>query len=226
MIDLPTLQAAAFKAELAASRQLAARAKISFASALQHTLRLRAGAAGLEQLLASRQAERAHAQQRAEVRAAAAQASRQRRASTSTAAWQAWFDGSARPNPGRCTIGAVLTGPEGQRIAISQDAGHGNSSEAEYRALIALLRAAVLHGAAGLAIHGDSQVVIDDVNAPEPAAAPSLRSYRKEARALLARLPGARLVWVPRHKNLDADALSRRAALFPSPDTTETEYPA
>ncbi|MCW2606902.1 MAG: family acetyltransferase [Frankiales bacterium] len=31
--------------------------------------------------------------------------------------------------------------------------------------------------------------------------------------ALLAALPGASLRWVPRHKNLDADALSQRASL-------------
>ncbi|MEH6436071.1 ribonuclease HI family protein, partial [Massilia sp. DD77] len=126
-------------------------------------------------------------------------------------AWNAWFDGSARPNPGRCGIGAILEGPDGQRIELSQDAGYGNSSEAEYRALIAVLQAAVRQGAGELAIHGDSQVVVDDVNGPECAAAAILRPYRDQARALLARLPGATLRWIPRHKNTRADALSQRA---------------
>ncbi|MGH8853784.1 MAG: reverse transcriptase-like protein, partial [Telluria sp.] len=62
-----------------------------------------------------------------------------------------------------------------------------------------------------LAIYGDSQVVIDDVNAPDSASSPLLRSYRDQARSLLARLPGATLRWIPRHKNARADALSQRA---------------
>lgn len=221
MTDLATLQAAAYKAELAASRRLAGRTGMAIEAALRATLSLRAGAAGLEQLLAERQALRAHAEQRAAVRRAGADAVRTRRADRPPAAWQAWFDGSARPNPGRCAIGAVLEGPNGQRVELSQDAGYGNSSEAEYRALIALLQAAVLHGACDLAIHGDSQVVVDDVNGPACAASAALASYRGQALALLARLPGASLRWIPRHRNSRADVLSQRA--FP---LTEPELPA
>jgi ribonuclease HI len=221
MIDLATLQAAAYKAELAASRQLAERTGMPFEAALRATLNLRAGAAGLGHLLSERQALRTRSAQRAAVRQAGADAARARRAycgSPRQAAWQAWFDGSARPNPGRCGIGAVLEGPDGQRIELSQEAGYGNSSEAEYRALIAVLQAAVLQGAADLAIHGDSQVVVDDVNGPACAAAPALAPYRDHACALLARLPGATLRWVPRHKNGRADALSQRAFPITEPE--------
>jgi len=126
-------------------------------------------------------------------------------------AWRAWFDGSARPNPGRCGIGALLKGPGGEQLEISRPAGYGNSSEAEYRALIALLQAAIKHGAHGLTIYGDSKVVVDDVNGPDQASARSLRSYRGQARALLAQLRDATLRWIPRHKNGEADALSQRA---------------
>ncbi|WP_229452000.1 ribonuclease HI family protein [Massilia niastensis] len=206
-----TLQTAAFKAELAASRQLAQRTGMPEAQALRQVLSLRAGAAGLEKLLAERLAQREHALQRAAARAASAATARARRPDPRQAAWHAWFDGSARPNPGRCGIGAILEGPDGQHIELSSDAGYGNSSEAEYRALIAVLQAAVLHGASDLAIHGDSQVVVDDVNGPDYAGAPALRALRSEALALLARLPQASLRWIPRHKNSRADALSQRA---------------
>jgi len=217
MIDLPTLHAAAFKSELAASRRLAARLGIGDAEALQRTLTLSAGAAGLEHLLATRAAQRLHASQQAARRlaSAAAAAARHQRAPSGQRAWQAWFDGSARPNPGRCGLGGLLAGPDGQRIALSLDGGHGNSSEAEYRALIAVLRAALAHGACDVAIHGDSQVVVDDVNGPDVASAPSLRDYRSAALSLLARLPGASVRWIPRHKNGDADALSQQAFSFP-----------
>ena len=66
---------------------------------------------------------------------------------------------------------------------------------------------------------GDSQVVIDDVHAPDCASAPALQAYRREALDLLARLPGARLRWIPRHRNQQADALSQRAV--PRPATME-----
>ncbi len=132
---------------------------------------------------------------------------------TDTAAgWRAWFDGSARPNPGRCTIGALLTGPAGEVIEISRQAGYGDSSEAEYRALIALLEAAIDQQARDLTVFGDSLVVIDDVNGPDHAAARVLQPYRDQVHALLARLGDVTLRWIPRHRNTAADALSQRAS--------------
>ena len=213
MIDHATLLAAAFKGELAASRRLAARTGMPEHDALRATLSLRAGVAGLEQLLAARAAERLRGEHGAAARRAHAEAAqaRRERAPAALPAWRAWFDGSARPNPGRCGIGAVLAGPGGERIELSREAGHGNSSEAEYLALIAVLETAVEHGVPALAIAGDSQVVIDDVHAPDSASAPVLRPYRARVRALLARMPGSTLRWIPRHKNLEADALSQRA---------------
>lgn len=209
MIELTTLRAAAFKTELAASRRLMERAGIDEREALQRTLTLSAGVAGLDHLLATRAAARLHAQQQAERRQASAALGR--RPPSTGHAWQAWFDGSARPNPGRCGLGALLLTPDGKRIELSLDGGHGNSSEAEYRALIALLHAALEYGALDIAIHGDSRVVVDDINGPDVASAAALRGYRAEALALLARLPRASVRWIPRHKNIDADALSQRA---------------
>lgn len=220
MIDPALLLAAAFKGELAASRKLAARTGMPEAEALHATLSLQAGAAGLAHLLAERAALRLRSEQGASARRAQAAASLARRSAPSSApAWRAWFDGSARPNPGRCGIGAVLVGPDGLRVEVSRAIGYGNSSEAEYQALIAALETALAHGALAPAFYGDSQVVVDDVHAPDSASALVLRPYRAQARALLARLPGATLRWIPRHKNAAADALSQRA--FP-PSTEET----
>jgi len=221
MNDLATLQAAAFKTELAASRRLVERGGMGEADALCRILTLSAGVAGLEHLLAERSARRRHAELQAARRQADAAAARLRSATPGPAAWRAWFDGSARPNPGRCGLGGVLLGPAGQRIELSCDGGYGNSSEAEYRALIAILRAALEHGAQAPVVAGDSQVVIDDVNGPDCAGAPALHPYREQARALLARLPGATLRWIPRHKNLEADALSQRAVPLPIMEPTE-----
>ena len=215
MNDLASLLALSYKAERAASRRLALACGLSELEALRRTLTMRAGRQGLSALLDQRQAEQRLVRQRAEDRAGAAGRSAARRSAGQPGAaspWQAWFDGSAHPNPGRCGIGALLTGPSGQRIELAQAAGYGNSSEAEYRALIALLEAALAVGAHGLAVHGDSRVVIDDVLAPAHLAAPSLAPYRSAVHALLARLHDVSLRWIPRHKNGAADALSQRAS--------------
>jgi ribonuclease HI len=214
MTDFARLSTAAFKSELTASRLLSRRSGCSPEEALRATLQAAAGAAPLADLLAAREAARAAAAARAEVREglrAAALAKRQARHDGQPTAWRAWFDGSAHPNPGDCGIGALLAGPGGERIEISRAAGYGNSSEAEYRALVALLEAAVASGAHGLTIYGDSKVVIDDVNGHEGTAAVSLRAYRQAAFALIAQLRDVTLRWIPRHKNSEADALSQRA---------------
>jgi ribonuclease HI len=210
-IDLDTI---AYKSERSASRRLARAHNLSDADALQRTLEQNAGSAGLAALVAGRLALQAADAARQAARAAArstANAQRAARHDGRPTAWRAWFDGSARPNPGRCGIGALLRGPDGVAVELALPVGHGNSSEAEYLALIALLETAVAQGAHELTVYGDSRVVIDDVTGPGLYAAPALADYRSRVHALLAHLPDVRLRWVPRHKNLEADALSQRA---------------
>jgi ribonuclease HI len=214
MTDLAFLLSAANKTERAHGRRLARRHGLSEEQGLREALVQAAGSQGLAQLLAERVALRAAEAARAATRAAGkaqALAARKARHDGPPTAWRAWFDGSAHPNPGRCGIGGVLKGPLGEHVEISQPAGHGNSSEAEYRALIAILEAAAHAGAHPLTVYGDSQVVVDDVNGSDADAAPSLRAHRAAALALIAQLPVVTLRWVPRHKNPEADALSQRA---------------
>jgi ribonuclease HI len=213
MIELFHLQQVAYKSERAASRRLAAAQGLSDEQALRRTLELKAGKAGLAALVEARTAGQLADARRSAARDALREAARARHARRHDGAptlWRAWFDGSARPNPGRCGIGARLEGPGGV-VELSRPAGYGNSSEAEYSALIALLEAAVARGVASLTVYGDSQVVIGDVTGPDTNAAPALQDYRATARALMARIAGLQLRWVPRHKNTLADALSQRA---------------
>lgn len=229
MNDLVRLQGAASKTELAASRKLALRSNISFEDALRTTLTASAGDAGLDYLLDARATLRAAEAARALARRAARDAAREAARETALAlrrlrqegaptAWRGWFDGSAKPNPGRCGIGARLLGPGGEAVELSQAAGYGNSSEAEYRALILLLETAVAHRAGPLTVYGDSQVVIDDVNGAPADSAAVLHPLRARVHALLAQLPSTTLRWIPRHKNGEADALSQRATAAPADD--------
>jgi ribonuclease HI len=207
------LQQIAYKSERAESRRLATADGLSDEQALRRTLELKAGKAGLAALVEARTADQVAQASRNAAREAVRASARERQArrhDDAPSTWRAWFDGSARPNPGRCGIGARLEGPDGA-VELSLAAGYGNSSEAEYRALIALLEAAIERGAADLTVYGDSQVVIGDATCPDAHAAPALSTYRSTVRALMARIDGLRLRWVPRHKNQLADALSQRA---------------
>jgi len=126
--------------------------------------------------------------------------------------WFAWFDGSCKPNPGECRIACVIKGPDNFIFEHLESAGYGDSSDAEYLAMIATIRFLHKYMRAGeiVRIHGDSQVVIGDVTAGAAKTSAVLTHHRQEARELLAQLPGYQLKWVPRHKNVEADQLLRK----------------
>ena len=136
-------------------------------------------------------------------------------------AWRGWFDGSAHPNPGKLGIGALLLGPQGERIEVSQAAGYGNSSEAEYAALTALLQAAVKvrPPPVQLLLYGDSQVVINDVLGTTPVGAKGLETQRATVVALLEQFTEVSLHWLPRHRNGEADKLSQMAVANLTPES-------
>ncbi|MEV4781876.1 ribonuclease HI family protein [Burkholderia sp. LMU1-1-1.1] len=213
------LATAAYKGERVAARRLAARMRLTEADALRQVLTGVAGVAGLPRLLDERaQARRGDALRRDARTQEKAQreAVRMARMQPPANAWRGWFDGSAHPNPGQIGIGALLCGPAGERLEISRRAGHGNSGEAEYLALTALLEAAVRLGATDLVVYGDSRVVVDDVNLSAQAVAAGrgakgLEAHRVRVVGLLEALGGVSLRWVPRHRNGDADRLSQQA---------------
>ncbi|MRW88767.1 reverse transcriptase-like protein [Duganella sp. FT80W] len=212
-LEFEMLATAAYKGERVAARRLATRMRLSEQQALLQVLTLAAGALGLAHLLAEREQSRQRDEERRLARqAVSAHKLAARKAALQPAGgWRGWFDGSAHPNPGAIGIGALLCGPDGQQVEISRRAGHGNSSEAEYLALTALLEAARLAGATGLTVYGDSQVVVNDVNLGAARGAKGLEEYRARVAELIAALGGVQLRWVPRHRNGDADRLSQQA---------------
>ena len=131
-------------------------------------------------------------------------------------AWTIHCDGSAVPNPGRMGLGAVLTAPDGTRHPLSVTAdGRGCKNEAELLALMAALQEARRHGAAALVVHCDNSVVVEQLagTATEPFV--RLAPLFDEVRVMLRSFPAARLVWIPRHRNREADALARAAVGLP-----------
>ncbi|SAL63755.1 bifunctional RNase H/acid phosphatase [Caballeronia peredens] len=214
MIDLEELLAVAYRKERLQSRRLSKGAELSEHEALLRTLQKAAGAQSLRALVDARRAAQlkdAEAQRSREIQRAERARERAAQVPGEERGWRGWFDGSALPNPGRLGIGGVLVDPSGETIEISRAAGHGDSSAAEYLALIAVLEAALRAKAHEIVIHGDSRVVIDDLSAPEGAGSRALAHHAAHARALIARIGAVRLQWIPRARNVRADALSREA---------------
>jgi ribonuclease HI len=204
----------AHKKERVISRRLASKSGIPLEEALRRTLQAIAGTRSLADLAADRrrqreQEEALRAGRKAQREHARAQKILQQQPDPD--AWLAWFDGATHPNPGRMGIGGILKRPDGSVSEISFNAGTGDSSEAEYIALIAVLEAAICVGPKKLIIYGDSQVVINDVDPNARRHSTALAAKRMQAQRLIAQLPDVSLQWIPRTKNTAADALSQKA---------------
>lgn len=132
--------------------------------------------------------------------------------------WQAWFDGAACPNPGRIGLGAVLLAPDGRRFEharIAADSGCNN--EAELLALCELLELAHSEGARHLAVCGDSDFVVAHLLGANTTQVVRFAAPLARARQLLSGFASVSLKWVPRHRNRDADRLSRGALGLSTP---------
>lgn len=203
----------AYRKERVLARRLAAKMAMPEEQALEQVLMQVAGERPLDELIAERlrQAEDAAAnlaarrQKRAEEREKRCIARR-----PDSSSWLAWFDGSTRPNPGKMGIGGVLKSPDGNVVEISFASGHGDSNQAEYLALIAVLQEAVRIQPPKLAVYGDSQVVIEQVKGMNNAGAMHLRGLHAQVKQLLSQLDAVSLHLTPRKNNAEADALSQQ----------------
>lgn len=115
-----------------------------------------------------------------------------------------FFDGGARPNPGRIEVAVVARG----QIHFFDDLGSGSSGEAEWLALCLALEVAQSLDAPAFDLLGDSRGVIDQASGAAPCRTELAR--RSRARFTAAANPPRRLRWIPRTQNLAGIALDRR----------------
>lgn len=129
-----------------------------------------------------------------------------------------FFDGLCEPrNPGGiATYGWQLLDEQGQ--VIEEDNGveargpKATNNVAEWAALLHALRAAVALRPERLLIHGDSQLVINQLTGSWRMNAVHLRPYLARCLELLEAMGcDWQARWVPREQNAAADALSRLA---------------
>lgn len=127
-------------------------------------------------------------------------------------AWTVHIDGSAFPNPGRMTLGAVLVSPAGEQFSLSQDTrSTGCNNEAEALALLAALDLLAQHYAQRVCIYSDSSILVEQLTAASPKPVVRLSGLYQLAREAMAGLDAAQVRWIPRHRNTQADALARAA---------------
>jgi ribonuclease HI len=113
-------------------------------------------------------------------------------------------------------LGILLLAPDGTRTEHSSvAAGTGCNNEAELHALCAALDMALTAGARELVLRGDSDVALRYVRGPDSTGIARLLVLIESARDRLRCFDEVQLLWVPRHRNRDADRLSRQALGLP-----------
>lgn len=113
----------------------------------------------------------------------------------------------------------MLLAPDGRRSEESLLLNSsGCNNEAELHALRIALEMAAAAGARRLLLRGDSDVALRYVRGPDGTQVARLTVLIDRARELLRSFDDVQLAWVPRHRNIEADRLSRQAlGLPPSP---------
>lgn len=124
---------------------------------------------------------------------------------------QGYFDGASRGNPGEAGAGAFLMNDSGEIIwEASRYLGKKTNNEAEYAALLLLLKAASDRGVTRLKIYGDSQLVVRQISRQWKINLPHLRKLAQDAWKLMEGMT-VELEWIPRDQNIRADKLSNEA---------------
>ena len=115
----------------------------------------------------------------------------------------------------------MLVSPTGERTEKAVLPGHsGCNNEAELHALLAGLEFAREAGARSLTARGDSDFVVRHVAGTQQTLIPRLLGLIDQVRIHLAVFSDVQLLWIPRHRNLDADRLSRQALGLPDKPAT------
>ena len=120
-------------------------------------------------------------------------------------------DGGSRGNPGPAASGAVLVAEDGAVLReIGEYIGVATNNVAEWRALLAGLKAAVELGINDLSVRVDSELVVRQLNGDYRVKHPDLLPLHAEARRLMRKFERVDVGHVRRKFNAAADAVVNR----------------
>jgi ribonuclease HI len=126
--------------------------------------------------------------------------------------YQLYTDGGARGNPGPAGAGAVLRAPDGTEVeAISAYLGEMTNNQAEYRALLLGLQAAIDNNVRELEVCMDSELIVKQMTGEYKVKHPDMKPLNAQARALVAQFDVVHFKHIRREFNSDADALVNQA---------------
>jgi len=124
----------------------------------------------------------------------------------------AYADGASRGNPGPAAIGVLLLDEAGQELHRSaRRLGRATNNQAEYRAAIAALEAALGLGATQVELRTDSELVVRQLRGRYKVRNPRLLPLYKRMLDLRSRFASLAVRHVPREENRLADALANEA---------------
>jgi len=121
-----------------------------------------------------------------------------------------YFDGGSRGNPGLSGAGWILYDAAGSRVSggHARVGSHATNNVAEYTGAIRLLETCVALGVRELTVRGDSTLVIEQIMGRYRCTKDHLRPLMERGRSLVQGFDRCDLEHVPRHDNVEADALS------------------
>ncbi len=126
-------------------------------------------------------------------------------------------DGGSRGNPGVAGYGALVRDGASGRLLVERAAplGLASNNVAEYAGLIAGLEAVLrIDPGADVEVRMDSKLVVEQMSGRWKVKHEAMRRSASQASRLCAQISAAggsvRFTWVPRERNLAADALSNR----------------
>ncbi len=126
--------------------------------------------------------------------------------------WVVYSDGASRGNPGPASIGAAVYDGSGREVhAVSRRIGRATNNEAEYRAAIAGLEAALALGARDVELVMDSELVVRQLNMRYKVRNPALRRLFGRIKDLQWRFASFEVRHVRREENRRADELANLA---------------
>ncbi len=125
--------------------------------------------------------------------------------------WIGYADGGSRGNPGPAGYGWVLY-HDGRAVADGKAfIGRATNNVAEWKGMVALLSAALKHGAQDLEVRADSELVIRQCTGRYKVKKPDLQPLHGQAMDLVDQLGRVTFTHVRREQNKEADALANQA---------------